>query len=99
MRNITIHRSLWKPILWMGCERAPFMIIMISSALLVVEGGFIVKIVGVVYFVIMTGLLAYLNNKDPFFFKVLFRYLSYQDFYPSTAMWPGKKSFARNLDD
>lgn len=99
MRTITIHRSLWKPILLMGCERTPFIFIMMSSLLLIVEGGFIVKIVGVVYFAVLTGILAYLTNKDPFFFKVLIRYLSYQDFYPSTAMWPGKNLYAKNLDN
>lgn len=96
MRKVTLHRSLWKPILVMGCERAPFIVIMMSSLLLVVQGSFEVKIIGVVFFIMMTGIMAFLTNKDPFFFKILFRYLRYQDYYPATAMWPGKSDYPNN---
>lgn len=98
MRKVTLHRSLWKPILVMGCERTPFIIIMMSSLLLVVQGSFDIKIIGVVFFVVMTAIMAYLTNKDPFFFKILFRYLRYQDYYPATSMWPGKTDSTANKD-
>ena len=98
MRKVTLHRSLWKPILVMGCERTPFIIIMMSSLLLVVQGSFQVKIIGVVFFAVMTAIMAFLTSKDPFFFKILFRYLRYQDYYPSSAMWPGKSDYPKNTD-
>lgn len=98
MRKITLHRSLYKPILVMGCERTPFLIIMMSSLLLVVQGSFDIKIIGVVFFIVMTGIMAFLTAKDPYFFKILFRYLRYQDFYPSDAMWPSKSSHSNNID-
>jgi type IV secretory pathway TrbD component len=96
MRIIKLHRSLWKPILIMGCERTPFLIIMVSSLLLIVEGGFTIKIIGVVFFVVMTGILAFLNNKDPFFCKVGFRFLRQQTFYASSANYPSKPDYPKN---
>jgi len=98
MRKVTLHRSLYKPILVMGCERAPFMIIMLSSLLLIVQGSFDIKILGIVFFILMTGIMAFLTAKDPYFFKILFRYLRYQDFYPSTAIWPSKSKHPNNID-
>jgi type IV secretory pathway TrbD component len=82
----------------MGCERTPFIIVMMSSLLLVVQGSFQVKIIGVIFFVVMTGIMAFLTRKDSYFFKILFRYLCYQDYYPSSAMWPGKKDCPKNID-
>lgn len=98
MRKVTLHRSLWKPILVMGCERPPFIIIMMSSLLLVVQGSFQVKIIGIIFFVVMVAIMAFLTSKDPYFFKILFRYLHYQDYYPSSAMWPGKIDCPKNTD-
>lgn len=91
MRRVPLYRSLWKPIMYMGCERTPFMVVLFSSALLVMQGGLWVKISGVVYFFIMVGIMALVNSRDPFFFQILWRYKSYQDFYPSNALYPGKK--------
>ncbi len=82
----------------MGCERTPFIIITLSSLLLVIQGSFQVKIIGVIFFVVMTAIMAFLTNKDPFFFKILFRYLRYQNYYPSDAMWPGKNYCSNNTD-
>ena len=65
MRRVSLHRSLWKPIMFMGCERVPFMIIAISSALLIMEGGLWVKVGGVVYFLLMVGIMAMVNARDP----------------------------------
>jgi len=91
MRRVPLYRSLWKPIMYMGCERVPFMVVLFSSALLVMQGGLWVKVGGVVYFFIMVGIMAIVNSRDPFSFKILWRYKSYQDFYPSNALYPGKK--------
>lgn len=98
MRKVTLHRSLYKPILVMGCERTPFIVIMMSSLLLIVQGSFEVKIIGVVFFAVMTGIMAFLTAKDPYFFKILFRYLRYQDFYLSDAIYPSKSFYPNNTD-
>lgn len=98
MRKVTLHRSLYKPILVMGCERAPFITIMMSSLLLIVQGSFEVKIIGIVFFIAMTGIMAFLTAKDPYFFRVLFRYLRYQDYYPASAMFPSKSYYPNNTD-
>lgn len=95
-REITLYRALWKPSLVMGCERLPFIIIMMISLLPIVQGTFMVKIGGVIFFIVFTGILSYLGKKDPFFMAILWRYLKYQDFYPSSAMCPGKKSNPNN---
>ena len=97
MRRVLLHRSLWKPILYLGCERAPFFLIAISSALLIMEGDLWVKIGGAVYFAVMIGIIALITAGDPFRFKILWRYRLYQDFYPSHAMYPGKPDNPKNF--
>ena len=96
MRRVPLYRSVWKPILYLGCERAPFLLIAISSALLIMEGSLWVKIGGIIYFAVMIGIFALINAKDPFIFKILWRYRLYQDFYPSHAMYPGKADDPKN---
>lgn len=97
MRRVPMHRSIWKPIMFMGCERTPFMIVAISSALLVMNGGFWGKVLGVVYFLVAVGIIAFLNAKDPQYFQILFRYTSRQDFYPNNAPYPGKSDHPKNF--
>ena len=81
----------------MGCERGPFMVVMLSSGLLIMQGGLWVKIAGVIYFLIMIAIMAVINSKDPFFFQILWRYKSYQDFYPNIAMHPGRRDKPNNF--
>ena len=97
MRRVPLRSAIWKPKLFMGCERVPFLIVVISSGLLIMEGGLWVKIAGVIYFLIMVGIMALVNAKEPFFFQILWRYRSYQDFYPNNAMYPGRPSKAKNF--
>jgi type IV secretory pathway TrbD component len=97
MRRILLHRSLWKPILYMGCERVPFLLIAISSALLIMEGNLWVKIGGFIYFGIMIGITALINNNDPFIFQIMWRYRLYQNFYPSHALYPGRPDNPKNF--
>lgn len=97
MRRIQIHPGVWKPVLFMGCEKLPFLIVAISSALLIMEGGLWVKIGGVMYFAVTVGAIALVNAREPFFFQIIWRYKSYQDFYPSNAMYPGKPDNPKNF--
>jgi len=89
MERISLDRSLWKPVLFMGCERVPFLIVAVTSGLLIMEGSLWVKIAGVIYFVIMVAVIAFLNANEPSLFTILWRYLwQYQNFYPSNALYP-----------
>ena len=97
MYKIPLYRSIWKPILFMGCERGPFLMVALSSGLLIMEGSFWLKIIGIVYFVVMVAIMAYCNSKDPFFFQILYRYLKYQNFYLNNALHPGSPDKPENF--
>lgn len=98
MRQVKLHKSIVKPKLIVGCERIPFMLVFITSLLLLVEGKFTVKIIGGVFFFVGVGIIAFLNKKDPFFFKVLIRFLKEQEYYPSSASFPGRPVNPNNKD-
>lgn len=98
MRQIKLHKSIVKPKLIMGCERAPFMFVFIPALLLIVQGTTEVKIGGAIFFFVSIGIIAALNRKDPFFFKVLFRFLREQEFYPSSAAFPSRAVKPNNKD-
>jgi type IV secretory pathway TrbD component len=98
MRQVKLHKSIIKPKLVMGCERGPFMVVFITSLLLLVEGSFSVKIAGAVFFFLSIGIIAFLNRKDPFFFKILFRFLREQEFYPASADFPSRPANPNNKD-
>lgn len=98
MRQVKLHKSIVKPKLIMGCERAPFMVIFIVSLLLLVEGSFSVKIAGGVFFAFFTGLIAFLNRKDPFFFVILRRFISQQPFYSASGDYPSRPANPNNKD-
>jgi len=97
MRRVPMHRSLWKPILFMGCERTPFMIAAISSALLIMNGGMWAKILGLAYFVIAVALMAIINAKDSQYFQIMWRYVKYQNYYANNAIYPGKSDCPKNF--
>ncbi len=81
----------------MGCEKTPFLFVALISGLLIMEGGLWVKVIGIVFFVIMVGLMAIANARDPFFFQIIYRYLTYQDFYPNNALYPGTPDKPNNF--
>jgi type IV secretory pathway VirB3-like protein len=87
-----------KPKLIAGCERTPFMIIFITSLLLLVEGSFTVKIIGAIFFFVGVGIVALLNRYDPFFFKIIFNFLAEQEFYPASADHPSRPANPNNKD-
>ena len=97
LRRVPLYRSFWKPILWMGCERAPFMVIAGTSAVIILQGGLWIKIIGVIYFIFGVGIIAIVNTYDPFYFHILWRYKSQQDYYPNNAMYPGRQDKPKNF--
>lgn len=96
MQKMPLYRGLWKPILFMGCERTPFMLVAITSACLVLEGGLWIKVFGIIYFIILIVVMAVINSKDPYYFQILWRYKSYQYFYLNNANYPGKPDNPNN---
>lgn len=99
MRMMKLHKSIVKPKLIAGCERAPFLLVLMSSLMLIVEGTFGVKIFGVILFMIGVGIIAFFNKSDPFFFKVLGRFLSHkQNFYSASASFPSRRKNPNNKD-
>lgn len=97
MRRTPLHKAIWKPRLLMGCEPWPFLMILTTSLLLVIEGSLWLKVLGVCYFVIFVGLIALLNAKEPFFFQIINRYRANQDFYPNNALHPGRDTKFKNF--
>lgn len=97
MRRVAIHRSLWKPILFMGCERIPFLIVAVTSGLLILEGNTWLKIAGIIYALSAIGAMALLNAREPLFFKIVLRYLKYQNFYANNAVYPGQADAPNNF--
>jgi len=55
------------------------------------------KLVGVVYFLVLVGIMALVNAKEPLFFQIIIRYRAYQDFYPNNALHPGQASQFKNF--
>lgn len=76
--SLPVHRSLIKPIYWMGVPRG----LLVLEFFLAVMGGIIFKtfmilpIVALVHFVFQ-----YLGEKDPVFYKVIIRSLRHNGFY------------------
>ena len=97
MRKVPLYRAAWKPVLLLGCEKWPFIAVALTAGLLVMEGGFWIKIFGGLYFFIAVGFMAFINSKDPFAFTIGFRYWRYQDYYASHALYPGKPDRPNNF--
>ena len=97
MRRTPLYRAAWKPTMLVGCERVPFVLVAIVSGILVMEGGFWIKVIGAAFFVIGVGIMALINSKEPFAFAIGWRYLFYQDYYASHALYPGKPDRPNNF--
>lgn len=91
-RKLTIHRSLCKPILFVGCERLPFtLIVTIGGVLIMAYQSLLIMGLVLIFYISSIILIRRINEEDPQFFKCLYRYLRYYtDYYPNNAMYPGK---------
>lgn len=90
MRELKIYSALYKPRLIAYCERVPFTAVTLTCAILAYVGGFTGIILALILYFSGITTIALLNRKDPFFFKILFRYLKSQEIYSSSAFYPGK---------
>ena len=91
-RKIPIHRSLYKPLLFVGCERLPFTIVVsIGGVITMAYINFYSIIAVLCFYLISLVLIRRVNEEDAQFFKCLYRYLSkYQDYYPANSFYPGR---------
>ncbi|MDQ5920643.1 MAG: Type secretory pathway, VirB3-like protein [Pseudomonadota bacterium] len=92
LRKNIIHKSLSKPVLFVGCERLPFTIVVtVGGVLIMAYQTILVFILVLFYYLVSIMLIRRVNEHDPQFFRCLMRYLQfYQDFYPANEFYPGK---------
>lgn len=91
LRTTPIHRSLYKPLLFMGCERLPFtLIVAIGGAIIMAYTNLLVTLGVLVFYLLCIGVIRRINETDPQYFWCLYRYLRYyQDYYPANEFYPG----------
>lgn len=92
MRKLTVHRSLYRPILFVGCERLPFIVITTLGGVMIMAYQTLWMILAVLAFYLFSIIwVRRVNETDPQFFKCLYRYLRYyQDYYPANEFYPGR---------
>ncbi|MCC2624522.1 MAG: hypothetical protein K0R14_395 [Burkholderiales bacterium] len=91
LRTTLIHRSLYKPLLFVGCERLPFtMVVAIGGAVIMAYMNLFVTLGVFIFYIICIILIRRINEADPQYFRCLYRYLRYyQDYYPANEFYPG----------
>lgn len=87
-----IYRSLYKPLLFVGCERLPFTFIVAIGGGIIMAYQTAYTIVAIfIFYTSCIILIRRVNNSDPQFFQCLYRYLVYfQDYYPVHGFYPGR---------
>ena len=100
MRTTSINKSLYKPILFVGCERLPFtLIILIGGVVIMAYQSLIVCAAVLVFYFMGISLIRKVNKDDPQYFRCLWRYIQfYQDYYPANAFYPGKPDPAKKSE-
>ncbi len=87
-----IYKSLYRPILFVGCERLPFTVITtLGGVIIMAHQSIIVASIVFLCYLILVTLIRRINLVDPQFFRCLYRYTRYyQDYYPANEFYPGK---------
>lgn len=91
-RKILIHKSLYKPLLFVGCERLPFTIIVAIGGIITMSYVSLYAVFAVFLFYLVSLIfIRRVNENDGQFFKCMYRYVAkYQDYYPANAFYPGR---------
>ncbi len=97
-RRIVIHKSLYRPILFVGCERLPFtLLITIGGMIIMSYQSLLISVNVLVFYIIGIMAIRRINTDDPQFFRCLFRYVRYYaDYYPANAFYPGRADRPQN---
>lgn len=93
-----LYKALWKPQLAGGIEFTPFIIIFIFSVFIgFITTSLILKIIGISFGVMLYGICYQINKKEPYAFKIFFRYAKFQTFYLNIAKYPAKPKVVKNF--
>jgi type IV secretory pathway TrbD component len=83
--------ALWKPKLTMGCERVPWLIVgMLSAIAAYVSQTWLTRGLSIAFGFTLISIIAYINKGEPHFFAIWWRYLKYQNYYPNVARLPSR---------
>jgi type IV secretory pathway TrbD component len=86
LRQIPVSSSLNRPILLLGAERKPVIIVMVLTGLLILSDISVFKLVlAFVFWVIAMGLLRLMAKADPHLIQIYVRRLKYKTFYPACS--------------
>lgn len=91
-RKIPIHKSLYKPLLFVGCERLPFTLIIAIGGVIIMAYVSLYAVFAIFLFYVLSIILVRrVNEVDCQFFKCMYRYVTkYQDYYPANSFYPGR---------
>jgi len=97
MRPFYISRSLYRPVTWMGMERIPGALWILTFAILGLTGFMYAKAYISTAILVAIGAagtvgLRKLSEYDPAFFKVLIQRKNYQDNYPAYTPRKGRRN-------
>ena len=81
----TIHTSLNKPDLLLGCERKLLVLSGLLTALIVISFNPITAVIGMLFWLIAIASLRKMAKADPLMSKIYLRHIKYQSYYPPHA--------------
>lgn len=93
-RKIVIHKSLYRPILFVGCERLPFTIVVtIGGVLIMAYQTILILVFVLIFYCLSLILIRKVNEHDPQFFMCMARFLRYSnDYYKASEFYPGRNT-------
>ncbi len=90
-RRLTLHRSLNRSALLLGCDRELLLLSGVLSATMIFAVLTKVAIVfGIVFWLVMLAFLSRLAKVDPLMRLVYLKHIRYPDFMPAQARYCGK---------
>jgi type IV secretion system protein TrbD len=82
LQRMPIHQSLNKNDLMAGCERQLLLMSGVIAVLLIIVSQTIVAVVfGVIFWILVIGVLRKMAKADPIMSQVYIRHIKYSDFY------------------
>ena len=86
LHRMPIHQSLNKNDLMAGCGR-PLLLIsgVVAVLLIVVSQTIIAAVFGVLFWILVIGVLRKMAKADPIMSRVYMRHIKYSDFYPARS--------------
>ncbi len=88
-RQTKIHISLYKPVLFVSCERLPFTLITLICSLFIIQMPCLLTFtLVIIFYTIAISIIRNINKHDPQFFYCMYRYMSYlNNYYPVHAFY------------